>query len=251
MRKEYVEIIFGDAVFGSMRKSKLVDNKIIKFDMPLTCCDLSTLDDYKIILPKNIYYNEIECSYKNEIEELNKAIEQEKIIRIWTSNLDIYSYLLFIYLCNYLKGKKCKICVVFSDEYKDECYSPSCMTGPELEKLANLIHELSKNDIVNYSKEWERVKKENSELRIINNKKVKSISFVYFDEIILNNLKKYDEAKKYELVLKLMIEYKLSEIEPLFLIERLINKNKILLVKEDIHGCTMNDIIKINETSSK
>lgn len=240
--KLITEIIYGDSAFYSINKSNLSKNNIIKFDTVFSIADLSNIENYEIYLPKKIYLEDIIYSFKPEMDKLDNLIENNHKIRIWCSHKEINSYLLFLFICNYLKDKDCEICVVYSEEYKEECYSPSCMTSEELEKLSELEHSLTNKDIINFSNEWLKVKEINSEMRIIENGKVKSVSYDYYDKVILEKLKNLGQVKESNLIGSLMADYNIRETIFVYLVNRLIRINKIEIVEKD-KDCTLNNII--------
>ena len=200
-------IIFGSSTFVTMRESKLLNNDIIEFDTVFSVADLSKLDNYELTLPKDIYNENINCLLSKEIKKLNEAISNNKDIRVWTSHFDIYSYLLLLYLCDYLENRDCNLYVVFSDEYNENCCSPACMRENELEELAKLEHKLSKKEILEYSKKWKEIKDKKFDMAILENKKVKLVSFDYYNEEILNLLKELGEVKIVRLVGLFMNNY--------------------------------------------
>lgn len=228
---EKVNIIFGASTFVTMKDSKLLNDNIIEFDTVFSVADLSNLDNYELDLPKDIYNENINYSFSNEIKRLNKAINNNKEIRIWTSHFDINSYLLLLYLCNYLKDKDCNLYVVFSDEYDENIYSPACMRENELEELVKLEHKLSKEEILEYSKKWQIIKNNKSDMRILENKKVKSVSFDYYNEEILNLLKELGEVKIVRLVGLFMNNHYLQDLVVSYFVDRLINNGKIKVIK--------------------
>lgn len=224
-------IIFGASTFVSMKESNLLNNNIIEFDTVFSIVDLSTVDNYEIVLPEDIYYERINYSFEDKINKLNEAINNNKDIRIWTSHFEINSYLLFLYICDYLKDKKCNLYVVYSDEYDENCYSPACMNSSELEKLAKLEHKLSKDEIMQYSKEWIRIKNNKSDMRILEDKEVKLVSFDYFNEEILDRLKELGEVKISRLTGSFMSDYYLKDLVIVYFIDRLIKQDKIKIIK--------------------
>lgn len=228
---EKVNIIFGASTFVTMKDSKLLNDNIIEFDTVFSVADLSNLDNYELALPKDIYKENIYYSFNNEIKKLNEAINNNKEIRIWTSHFDINSYSLFLYLCDYLKDKDCNLYVVYSDEYDEKCYSPACMRETELEELAKLEHKLSKKEIRNYSNEWQIIMNKKSDMRILGNKKVKSVSFDYYNEEILNLLKELGEVKIVRLVGLFMNNHYLQDLVVSYFVDRLINNGKIKVIK--------------------
>lgn len=84
-----INVIFGASTFITMKDSKLLNDNIIEFDTVFSVADLSNLDNYALDLPKDIYNENINYSFSNEIKRLNKAINNNKEIRIWTSHFDI------------------------------------------------------------------------------------------------------------------------------------------------------------------
>ncbi len=228
---EKVNIIFGASTFVTMKDSKLLNNNIIEFDTVFSVADLSNLDNYELALPKDIYKENIYYSFNNEIKKLNEAINNNKEIRIWTSHFDINSYSLFLYLCDCLKDKDCNLYVVFSDEYDENCYSPACMRENELEELTKLEHKLSKDQIRKHSNEWQIIKNNKSDMRILENKNVKLVSFDYYNEEILNLLKKLGEVKIVRLVGLFMNNHYLQDLVVSYFVDRLINEEKIKVIK--------------------
>lgn len=228
---EKVNIIFGASTFVTMKDSKLLNNNIIEFDTVFSIADLSNLDNYELALPKDIYKKNIYYSFNNEIKKLNEAINNNKEIRIWTSHFDINSYSLFLYLCDCLKDKDCNLYVVFSDEYDENCYSPACMRENELEELTKLEHKLSKDQIRKHSNEWQIIKNNKSDMRILENKNVKLVSFDYYNEEILNLLKELGEVKIVRLVGLFMNNHYLQDLVVSYFVDRLINEEKIKVIK--------------------
>ena len=130
-----LNIISGLSTYHTMKECDYLKDNILMFDIPFSLIDLSTTKEMEVILPKDIYHKEIKYSFKESIDKLKSYIQNNKDIRIWTSHYEINSYLLMLYICNYLQNKDCNIYVVFSDEYNKDCYSPTCMNAPELNKL--------------------------------------------------------------------------------------------------------------------
>lgn len=230
-----VNVIFGGSTFVTMRESDLLNNNIIQFFSNFNCvfsvANLSKIDDFKVVLPKGVYSEKIEYSFEDKINKLDEAINNNEDIRIWTSHYDIESYLLFLYLCNYLKDRDCNLYVVYSDEYDKDCYSPACMKKEELESLSKLEHKLSKLEITEHSKEWVNLKNNTSDIRILEDKKLKLVSYDYYNEEILNLLKELGEVKIVKLAGSFMNNNYLQCLLVSFLIDRLIEDKKIKIIK--------------------
>ena len=230
---DVVEIILGGSAYLSLKSSCFKDNNIIDFPISFSAGDLLEINNYVIRLPKNIYLEEIICDYKDKIIELYDLVDKGYKVRVWTSHYDPDDYLLLLFICSYLKDKVDNIIVLYSDEYKDECYSPSTMTGEELEKLSTHEHILSKEDINKLLKEWNKIVEENSDLRIIKNNKVESISYDYFDDEILEFLSSKKTSTILELCYEFSNKYYINDALFIYLVTRLINAGKIVVVEQN------------------
>ena len=230
-----LEIVFGNSCYITMKNSSLRSNNILLCNLLLNVGDLSKIGEYKIDLPDELC-NEIgNYSFEKEILIIKEAITRKDKIRIWTSHYNVYSYLIMLYICNILKNIECDLYVTYSDEYDNtENYiSPSMMNSKELENLANLEHKLSKDDIFKFSSIWEELVNNNSEMRILENGIVKSVSINYYDNMILDKLKSLGSVKVSKLVAMLMQEIYLIDILYVYFINNLIKNDKIKVVKID------------------
>lgn len=230
-----LEILFGNSCYMTMKNSSLRSNNILLCNLLLNVGDLSKIEEYKIDLPDELC-NEIgNYSFEKEILIIKEAITRKDKIRIWTSHYNVYSYLIMLYICNVLKNIECDLYVTYSDEYDNtENYiSPSMMNSKELENLANLEHKLSKDDIFKFSSIWEELVNNNSEMRILENGIVKSVSINYYDNMILDKLKSLGSVKVSKLVAMLMQEIYLIDILYVYFINNLIKNDKIKVVKID------------------
>ena len=105
------------------------------------------------------------------------------------------------------------------------------MNEKELENLEKLKHKLSKNELIINAKKWRKLVKENSELRVIDNGIVKSVSMSYYDKIILETLNELGKVKMINLVATLIGKIYVCDSLIISLIERLIDENKIVIEK--------------------
>ena len=230
---EILEIVFGNSCYLTMKNSSLGNNNILLFNLLLNVGDLSTIEKYKINLPDELCNENSNYTFKNEISVINESIKRKDKIRIWTSHYNIYSYLIMLYICNFVKNKHCELYVTYSDEYNKNYVSPSLMNPKELENLAKLEHKLSEDDILKFSDVWETLVKTNSEMRILENGIVKSVSIDYYDNVILNELKLLGTIEVVKLVAILMKNVYLIDSLYVYFIKRLIENNKIKVVKLD------------------
>lgn len=207
-----LEIVFGDTCSNIMKKSSMNKNTILTFNLRLNVGDISKIDDNVL----NIIVNNINRNNK---------------IRVWTSKKDIYSYLLMLYISSIIEIYNYDLYVTYSDEYNIDYISPRVMNEKELENLEKIEHKLSKNELMNNTKIWKKLVKENSELRVIDNGIVKSVSMSYYDEIILETLNELGKVKMINLVATLIGKIYVCDSLIISLIERLIDENKIVIEK--------------------
>lgn len=228
-----VEIILGGAAFLSLKDSSFKDNNIIDFPISFSTGDFKDLDNYTIKLPKEIYEEDIIINYKDKISKLINLIDNNYIVRVWTSHYDTDDYLLLLFISSYLKDRVDNIIVLYSDDYKQECYSPSAMTSKELDKLSTYEHILSKEEINKLSEEWDRIKKENSDLRIIQDGKVVSINYDYFNDEIISIVDKKESISVMDIIYELIVKYHLCDSLFKFLIKRLIDTGKMKIIESN------------------
>lgn len=177
----------------------------------------------------------LDNDFKEDIEKLLNSINQDSIIRIYSSKIDIDDYLLMLYICNLLKDKDNTIKVVFVSDYKD-VFSLGALDTSEIKEVLNKEIELTKEEANNYSKEWEELINVNSELRVFENNRVINKNYSDYDDIILNELDKLGQCKIPVLVGNLLANAITTSYEVQtysYLVERLIKNNKIKL-NEDI-----------------
>ena len=222
-----LEIVFGNSCYMSMKKSSLKSNNILLFNLLLNVGDISKIEENKINIPKELYNEKGNYLCKKEISMINNAIIEKEKIRIWTSNYNIYSYLIMLYICNIAKKQDCVLYVTYSDEYGTDYISPSLMSSIELEKLSRLEHKLTKDEIIKYSNMWEEIIKINSEMRVLENGTVKSVSINYYDNVILDKLKELGQVKISKLVAMLMKEIYLTDNLYVYFIKKLIKNDKM------------------------
>lgn len=240
--KNITEVVFGDSLCHEIKISNFSQNNtIVKFEPLFSICDLSNIDkhiltlndEYCDLISSEIYDVSNTYSLKNINNDLEESVKNKNKIRIWTTHNQIDSYLMFIYVCNYFSNTDSDLYVLFSDEFDKECYSPSCMNENELEELSKLEHKLTKNEIKKYSNEWNEIINDNLDMRIIENNKVKSVTFDYYNDIILNKLNELGEVKMVSLVGRLMSDIHLYDTVFTYLIYRLIKEEKIIITNND------------------
>jgi hypothetical protein len=242
---ETLEIVFGHSCYYTMKKSNL-NNNILIFNTIFNVGDLSNIKNYKIKIPDELYFEEKNVNFKNEYNIIVDNIKSKNKIRVWTGREDIYSYLIMLYVCSIIKKYNYELYVLYCDEYNKDYPSPRVMDEKELESLTRLEHKLTNKEIEENVKTWNELVNKNSDLRIINNDCVKSVSFDFYDDYILKKLKSIGKIKISKLVGIIMQDIYLIDNMIIYLINRLIKskKIKITLVNNDKYP---ENLIEIND----
>ena len=242
---ETLEIVFGHSCYCTMKKSNL-NNDILIFNAIFNVGDLSNIKNYKIKIPDELYFEEKNANFKNEYNIIVDNIKSKNKIRVWTGRKDIYSYLIMLYVCSIIKKYNYELYVLYCDEYNKDYPSPRVMDEKELESLTRLEHKLTNKETEENVKTWNELINKNSDLRIINNDGVKSVSFDFYDDYILKKLKSIGKIKISKLVGIIMQDIYLIDIMIIYLINRLIKskKIKITLVNNDKYS---ENLIEIND----
>ena len=223
------EIVYGNSMYYTINKSKLNKHKIIMFNTYFSIASLEDIDNYKITVPKYFLDDNI-YDFSKEMKELDDSVNCNHKIRIWCSRDDINSYMLMLFITNYLKDKECNLYVIYSDEY-DKKYnqSPALFKEKELEELSHYEHKLTKYDFIKLSDVWNDIKNVKCDLRVMVNKEISLVSLNYFDKLILDELRELGNVSIMKLVGNLIEKYYLSDIIWSFLIEILIDKEQIII----------------------
>lgn len=230
---EILEVVFGNSCYMSMKKSSLQNNEILLFNLLLNVGDLSKIDENQIVIPKYLCNERNNYSFKKEVAIINKSIKEKKKIRIWTSHYDVYSYLIMLYVCKLVQKNNYELYVIYSDEYNKDYISPSMVDSDNFANLSQIEHKLSDNEMNNFANEWIKIVRDNSEMRVLENGKIKSVSINYYDNLILEKLKLLGQVKVAKLVALLMSEVYLADSLYVYLINRIIKNNKIKIVNEN------------------
>ena len=244
-----IEVVSNLSSNGLLLKSSIKNENIFLLDMNLYIGDLKDLKNYKRILLKNIGYNVDVVDYSNKIKFLLDNARNNKKIRIWSSHKNSNEYMTVLYICNLLEKYDAELYVVYSDEISNEAKSVGELDKEEIKSVDALERKLLKEEIIMYSKIWNSLLNDNSDIRYIDfDNIIKSCSYDYLDKKILGELKKYNEIRIGKFISNLKIDCIITEIdysEYPYLIERLINKSEIKVIKkcDDLFDC----LIKVGD----
>lgn len=128
------------------------------------------------------------------IQEQLKKIEKDcKTVRIWYSALDNEDVCTLYFLIFYFFSKDIKIQVC--EVSKKDHFSLGSYDTSEISSLLKKTRTLSREEMHTYMKCWQQLECENSDLRILQNGILTSVSFDYLDIQMLNMLKQYDSIR--------------------------------------------------------
>ena len=238
-----IEVVSNLSSNGLLLKSSIKNENIVLLDMHLDIGDLKDLKNYKRSFLKSIGYNVDVVDYSNKIKFLLDNVRNNKKIRIWSSHKNSNEYMTVLYICNLLEKYDAELYVVYSDERSSEAKSVGELDKKEIKNVDALERKLLKEEIIMYSKIWNSLLNDNSDIRYIDfDNIIKSCSYDYLEEKILSELKKYNEIRIGKFISNLKIDCIITEIdysEYPDLVERLINKDKIKVIKkcDDLFDC--------------
>lgn len=207
------EIVFGDASYLVINKTKFKNNNIIKLDMLFNIANLKDIDKFKYELPKGIYNEPTSYDFTKEMNLINKAIQDNQILRLWLCKNEIHYYLILLYLCFYLKNKNVTLMLCLSDEFNA---TPGGILPDDYESITPKM--LPQEQMNTYADMWEEIAKENSEMRILENDKIICSTFNYYDNLIKETLKSANNLHK--AIAQIMQKTNLDEALVKYLIKR-------------------------------
>ena len=224
------EIVYGDSTYHTISHSKLNQHKIIKFNTYFSVGNLEDIDNYKISVPK-WYLDDNIYDFAREMSSLDESIKANHKIRVWCSRDDVNSYILLLFITNYLKDKCINLSVIYSGDFdSDHNQSPSLLREEELEALSNFEHEITKNDFIKLADIYNDIKDVKCDIRVMINQELSLLSLDFFEDMILDKLKIVDSISISKLTVNLMSEYYLNDIIWANLIKRLIDNHKIIVI---------------------
>lgn len=169
------------------------------------------------------------CQQSINLNYVVRKAQEGNTLRIWYSD-EAYSLCGLYFLFSKLKSIETEIILVplpdgenfgeFGDEYLHQLYE---------------THRITNEERTLFEQEWDRLKSENSLLRIVENGKVKSVSETYFDDIILSRVpdSEIDFVKLvYESLTEIQREHFVYDTFITVRILKLIENNNLKIVKE-------------------
>lgn len=178
-----IEVVSDLSSNGLLLKSSIKNENIVLLDMHLDIGNLEDLKNYKRSFLKNIGYNVDVVDYSNKIKFLLDNVRNNKKIRIWSSHKNSNEYMTVLYICNLLEKYDAELYVVYSDEISNEAKSVGELDKEEIKNVEALERKLLKEEIIMYSKTWNSLLNDNSDIRYIDfDNIIKSCSYDYLDK---------------------------------------------------------------------
>lgn len=223
-----IEIVSSDSAYGLI--SRLNDNLKVCLPLSLNIGKLDGLKDYN--RKELLKYNKdiLETEFSKIIDKLKDYVKNAEKIIVWSSHFDSDDYCLLLFICNLFIDKE--ISVIYSDEFNFSATTLSMLSIDDLKNYEYKEHYLKKYEKEDYVREYNKIIKENSELRYMINGKVISCSIDYFEEEIIKRSKNIENITFNKLVANLMIEPIIPKVIYSdwiykYFVEELIKKDKI------------------------
>ena len=178
-------------------------------------------------------YNDPGFDYHDAVKELLNGIDENTMVRVWSSKGNADDYLLLLYVCNLLKDKASNMSVVYSTDYLEEVISITAADYKEIPLILKNEIILTSDMINKFANEWNELCTINGDLRVLENGKIINKRFSDYDSIILDKLEILGPCKIAFLIGHLMANYTIndaSDVVYLYLVDRLINQNKIKVI---------------------
>ena len=234
-----IEILATDSALGLLNKC---NNQNIKVCMPLMLSIGKIIKDNPFNRTILFIYdnNEYAIDYPDDFNKLCNYVKKASKIRIWSSHLNCDEYCMLLLICHMFKDKE--ISVIFSDSLSESATSIGTISQDEYNKLIKKEIVLTNKEKEQYINEWNEIISDNKELRIMHNKKVKSISMSELDTKILERLSKVKKISLSKFITELITNPVYSGITYpkwlyIYLIERYLNKKLIkkTIIDEEVY----------------
>lgn len=181
------------------------------------------------------WYEDEDFKYYEFLDDVKEKIDEDTLIRIWSSKKNDNDYLMLLYTCNYLRDVTSNISVIFCNEYNEYVRSIAALDAKEIDRLLKYEHKLDKEEIDDYANMWNELVRANSELRILEDGVIKNKEYKDYYDIILSILEEKETSTIVNLVGECMAREIINDAGLIlygFLIDKLIKINKIMIIKK-------------------
>ena len=211
------------------------DNNISDYKIESLMLDLAMgdLNNHIEFLHNVYYFDGFFPDYEEVIDEFINSIDNNTIVRVWSSMGNSDDYLLLLYICNLLKDK-CPIHVVFTTDYDNRILSINPLDSRDIPLILEKEKTLTMDEINKYSDEWINQLRINSEVRVMENGVIVNKNYSDYDDIILSTLGELGKCNLGKLVGRLASTFLINDISCefyIYLINRLIGQGKIKLIE--------------------
>ena len=190
-----LHITMDDSEKGLLKRSNLFNND----DFIAFCLILSYGDIKDIVKKKSKSLGWWNIDIQEKLTELDTKIKKSKEIRIWYSKLNSEEMCTMCFLIHYL-SKYNNLTIYLSEVSHDVGFGLGAYAEEEIINLVDKKVILSKEEKELYKELWIKLEQENSDLRICMDNTIKSYSFDYLDEKIINFLKEKQELAYLSLI---------------------------------------------------
>lgn len=123
-------------------------------------------------------------------KELIKKIKSSKKVRIWYSSINSEDQNRCLYLVNLIlkNSPDCDIYLIDANHYKKEIYTVAACNLKEIQMLNKYQKKLTHEEIYKLSDEWEKLRKENADLRVIKKGQLTSVPYEELEQKILRRI---------------------------------------------------------------
>lgn len=193
----------------------------------------------------------IKINVYDKLTELKEMITKYSSVRIWYSSKDNEDVCNVLYLINYLSSYN--ISIYLCDIYRSNKYYLSSYNKEEIEEFTKKSIRLNDKDINYYKEIWSTLVKENKDIRVVDSN-IKSYSYNYLDEKIIDILKQNKKIRYWSLVGECLNKRLAGFVMDACFQERidsLINRNIIKTVRKVKEKNAFGEVVEVVYLSSK
>lgn len=180
------------------------DSEFICMNLFLAYGDISNL---KSVNSRDVLGETVEI--KKQITDLLNAVKRHKEVRIWTSTATTDDYLNMMFVSDLLRFENLdldiriidSVNVPVCDKYPDTpAWELACLEVNSIQKLLTFEEKMKQDRASQLALDWNDIVSKNSSLRICKNGAIESVEDDYFDQIILDVVKKLGAVEKAEII---------------------------------------------------
>jgi hypothetical protein len=188
-----LEVVNGQSPKHTLESSGIVSGDCVKsLGLLLNAGDISKLNECGVRKIDGC----IELDSKILIDDFLLNLNKHDDVRVWYSGIDSEEMAFFYYVMYLINRNGINSNVYAINVGLKNLHSLACFKDDEVKNILVLSKKIEKEKIKEYSAAWEKLTKENGDLRLIDEGRLKTYSYDYLDKNILEKLKKYKEIGK-------------------------------------------------------